>query len=59
MDAWQGFGAPAGFARIEEIQSQHAANDYVTKYVVKGGQIDLSGSLRSFAQQRALSNPTR
>jgi hypothetical protein len=59
MDVWHGFGPPAGFARIEEIQSQHAVHDYVTKYVVKGGQIDLSGSLRSFAQQRALSNPTR
>ncbi len=59
MDTWHGFGAPAGYARIEEIQSQHAVNDYVTKYVTKGGQIDLSCSLRSFAQQRELSNLAR
>ncbi len=59
MDTWQGFGPPAGFARIEEIHSQHAVNDYVTKYVTKGGQIDLSSSLRSFAQQHELSNPAR
>lgn len=59
MDVWQGFGAPAGFARIEAIESQDAVRDYVTKYVTKGGQIDLSGSLRSFAQQQALSTPPR
>ena len=47
----------AGFARIEAIESQDAVRDYVTKYVTKGGQIDLSRSLRSFAQQHALSSP--
>lgn len=59
MDAWHGFGPPAGFARIEEIESQDAVRDYVTKYVTKGGQIDLSASLKSFAQQNSLSNPPR
>ena len=57
MDHWQGYGPPAGFARIEAIESQDAVRDYVTKYVTKGGQIDLSRSLRSFAQQHALSSP--
>lgn len=59
MDLWAGFGAPAGFARIEAIDSQQAVQRYVTKYVSKGGQIDLSPSLRSFAQQHSLSNPLR
>ena len=59
MDIWHGFGKPAGFARIEAIDSQDAVRDYVTKYVAKGGQIDLSPSLRSFAQQQMLSNPER
>jgi len=59
MDAWHGFGPPAGFARIEAIESQDAVRAYVTKYVVKGGQVDLSRSLRSFAQQHVLSNPAR
>ena len=57
MDRWHAFGPPAGFARIEAITSQDAVRSYTTKYVAKGGQIDLSASLRSFAQQQALSNP--
>jgi hypothetical protein len=59
MDTWHGFGPPAGFARIEAIESQDAVCDYTTKYVTKGGQIDLSASLRSFAQQQTLSSPAR
>jgi len=59
MRVWEGFGPPAGFARIETIESQEAVRKYVTKYIVKGGQIDLSTSLRSFAQQQALSTPAR
>jgi hypothetical protein len=59
MDRWHAFGPPAGFARIEEIENQSAVQSYVTKYVVKGGQIDLSMSLKSFAQQQLLSNPVR
>ena len=59
MDQWLAFGPPAGFARIEAINSPDKVRDYVTKYVAKGGQIDLSASLRSFAQQQALSIPPR
>ena len=59
MDQWEALGPPAGFARIEKIESQDAVRNYVTKYVTKGGQIDLSLSLRSFAQQQSLSNPAR
>jgi len=59
MDEWEGFGRPAGFARIEAVDSQDAVRAYVTKYVVKGGQIDFGRSLRSFAQQYALSDPVR
>ena len=59
MDRWMALGQPAGFARIEAIDSQEAVRKYVTKYVVKGGQIDLSSSLKSFAQQQPLSCPTR
>jgi len=57
MDMWEGFGPPAGFARIEAIDDQAAVRDYVTKYVTKGGQIDLSSSLKSCAQQQSLSIP--
>ena len=59
MDNWEGFGEPAGYARIEAIASHDAVRDYLTKYVTKGGQIDLSPSLKSFAQQHALSSPVR
>jgi hypothetical protein len=59
MRQWEDFGSPAGFSRIEAIESQDAVRDYVTKYVAKGGQIDLSRSLKSFAQQQALSSPTQ
>lgn len=50
MDRWSTL---AGFARIEEIKDRNAVDRYVTKYVVEGGQIDLSESLASFAQQPA------
>lgn len=33
----------AGFARIEPIQSAAAVQGYVSKYVVKGGEIELGG----------------
>ena len=55
MKAWEDLGPPAGFSRIEAIESQVAVQRYVTKYVAKGGQIDLSESLKAFAQQQALS----
>ena len=59
MDQWMSLGKPAGFSRIEAIDSQDAVRKYVTKYVVKGGQIDLSSSLKSYAQQQPLSCPPR
>lgn len=59
MDVWHGFGPPAGFARIEAVENQSAVRNYVTKYVVKGGEIDVSASLGSCAQQQALSIPAR
>ncbi len=37
----------AGFARIEKIKSAKDAARYVTKYVTKGGQIDLSPNISS------------
>lgn len=58
MDIWHGFGPPAGIARILPIDNQDGVRNYVCKYVAKGGQIDLSSSLRSFAQQQALSSPS-
>ena len=35
----------AGFARIEPIDSAAAVARYVSKYVVKGGEIDMGGPL--------------
>jgi len=35
----------SGYARIEKVRSQKDASRYVTKYVTKGGQIDLSPNL--------------
>jgi len=59
MKTWESFGPPAGFARIYPIRSQDAVRLYVTKYVTKGGQIDLSSSLKSFTRQYELRNPPR
>jgi hypothetical protein len=42
MEAWNGL---AGFARIEPIDVAEAVNRYVSKYVVKGGEIDLGGPI--------------
>ena len=41
----------AGFARIEKIRSAKEVARYVTKYVTKGGQIDLSPNITSTPQQ--------
>lgn len=35
----------SGYARIENVRSSEEATRYVTKYVTKGGQIDLSPNL--------------
>src|SRR2546426_1882085 len=42
MDRWDEL---AGYARIEPIQSAGAVASYVSKYVIKGGEIDLGGPL--------------
>jgi hypothetical protein len=42
MDRWHEL---AGYARIEPIESTAAVSRYVSKYVVKGGEIDLGGPL--------------
>jgi hypothetical protein len=47
----------AGFAKVEAIRQQDSVQRYCTKYIAKGGRIDLSDSLKNFAQQQALSNP--
>jgi hypothetical protein len=47
-DEWESL---AGFARIEAIRSEDEVRGYITKYVTKGGEIELSPSLR-FATTR-------
>ena len=42
MDRWHEL---AGFARIEPIDTAAAVVAYVSKYVVKGGEIDMGGPL--------------
>ena len=42
MDRWNEL---AGFARIEPIESAAAVSRYVSKYVVKRGEIDMGGPL--------------
>ena len=42
MDRWHEL---AGYARIEPIESTAAVSRYVSKYVVKGGEIDMGGPL--------------
>ena len=42
MDRWHEL---AGYARIEPVESAAAVSRYVSKYVVKGGEIDLGGPL--------------
>src|SRR5215471_6195749 len=44
MDKWHEL---AGYARIEPIESTAAVVRYVSKYVVKGGEIDMGGPLVS------------
>jgi hypothetical protein len=51
MDKWQEM---AGFARIEAIRSDDAALRYVTKYVMKDGDIEFSKNLGAVAQQLPL-----
>ena len=48
MDYWKEL---AGFARIEAIRSNEAALRYVTKYVIKDGEIEFSKNLGDSTQQ--------
>lgn len=43
----------AGFARIEAIDAIEAVKRYVSKYVVKGGEIDLGGPLMQRRMEQA------
>jgi hypothetical protein len=43
----------AGFARIEAIKVHELVQRYVSKYVVKGGEIDLGGPLSSLRLEQA------
>ncbi len=56
MDRWDHL---AGYARVEEIEGHEAVERYVSKYVVKGGQLDFSRSLVGFTQQSSLNAPRR
>lgn len=58
-DNWQRLGPPAGFAQVEDARSQNAVSAYCSKYVAKGGQIDLSASLGSWAQHKLWGSPRR
>jgi len=48
MDYWNEL---AGFARIEAIRSNESALRYVTKYVIKDGEIEFSKNLGDSMQQ--------
>lgn len=56
MDKWNEI---AGFARIEAIRSNDAALRYVTKYVVKDGDIEFSKNLGKFVGPEQLELRTR
>jgi len=40
----------AGFAKIQKIRNAGAVQNYISKYVMKGGQISLGGALTQVAQ---------
>jgi len=48
MDKWKDL---AGFARIEVPKQQMCVARYCAKYIIKGGEIELSPTLRSYARQ--------
>jgi|SRR5882672_6413550 len=52
MDRWNSLG---GYAQVTEILSHEAVERYCSKYITKDGQIDVSDSLASYAQQQRLS----
>lgn len=48
MDEWKKL---AGFTKIEPVFDKTAVTKYVTKYVVKGGDIDVSENLHRYYRQ--------
>jgi len=51
MDQWR---AIAGFAKIEAIDDNVDVTKYITKYAVKGGNIELSENLKRYYHQGQL-----
>ena len=47
----------AGFARIEPIKALELVQRYVSKYVIKGGEIDLGGPLMQRRLEQATARP--
>jgi hypothetical protein len=47
----------AGFARIEPIKALELVQRYVSKYVIKGGEIDLGGPLMQRRLEQATAKP--
>ena len=56
MDFWFRL---AGIARIERVDSNVDVAAYVSKYLTKGGDIEFSRSLRTYAKQLPLGGPLR
>lgn len=56
MDRW---GELAGFAKIERPTTNAAVAAYCSKYVAKGGEIDVSASLKNYAEQISAVPQTR
>lgn len=48
MDRWRDL---AGFSKIEKPKQQECVARYCAKYIIKGGELDLSSTLRSYARQ--------
>lgn len=49
----------AGFCDIGRIEDQVNVTAYVSKYVVKGGELELSANLATYCQQQSLVAPHR
>lgn len=52
MDWWN-HPTRFGFAKIELPETRYAVANYCSKYVAKGGEVDVSANLRSYAEQIA------
>lgn len=57
MDEW--YSQTSSYARIYTIQSDELVRRYVSKYVTKDGEIDLSPTLNDWWRQRQLLMPFR